>query len=104
MKCKEHLMNKQYQDLISTFSGDHNILLTSLLCTEKPDNWEECKHLIVCSTPLLTLEMAINRVTTEKRKKNEIPSPDQIQSALNYANEKKEQYLKHSSNKTLMSS
>lgn len=97
-------MNDQFQTLVSTFSGNHNVLLTSLLCTESPQAWEECKHLIVCSTPLLTLEMAINRVTIKGRDKRDIPTPEQIQKALDYANEKRVQYLKHINDNTLQTS
>lgn len=96
-------MDNQYQELISTFSGKHNLLLTSLLCTENPNTWEECKHLIISSTPLLTLEMAVNRITTKSRK-NKIPTPQQIQQALSYANEKRETYLKRIATEPLVPS
>ena len=88
-------MSDQYQELISAFSGSHNTLLTSLLCTENPTSWEDCKHLIVCPIPLLTLEMAINRVCAKGRKKHEIPTPEMIRKALTYANEKRMQYQNH---------
>ncbi|MDH5257200.1 MAG: hypothetical protein OEX07_04310 [Gammaproteobacteria bacterium] len=88
-------MNDLYQELVSTLSGKHNILLTSLLCTEDLDTWEECKHLIVCPIPLLTLEMAINRVSTRSGKRSTIPTPEEIKDALIYANQKRTQYLQH---------
>ncbi len=91
-------MNDRYQELISSFSGNHNVLLTSLLCTESTTTWAECKHLIVCPVPLLTLEMAVNRVRTGARKKNNIPTPEQIKEALNYASNKRVQYLANISN------
>ncbi|MDH3325270.1 MAG: hypothetical protein OEM38_00970 [Gammaproteobacteria bacterium] len=88
-------MNDQYQELISTLSGKHNILLTSLLCTDDPKTWEDCKHLIICPIPLLTLEMAINRVVAKESKTSPIPTPEEIRKALNYANQKRTQYLQH---------
>jgi len=94
-------MNDQYQELVSTLSGKHNMLLTSLLCTEDSGTWEDCKHLIVCPIPLLTLEMAINRVAVKDRKKSSIPTPEQIKLALNYANEKRTQYLQFIANDQL---
>jgi len=87
-------MNDQYQELVYTLSGKHNLLLTSLLCTTDLKSWEECKHIIICSIPLLTLEMAINRVTNKDQKTSPIPSPEQINDALNYAREKQRQYLR----------
>lgn len=94
-------MNNQYQELVSTLSGNHNVLLTSLLCTEDAATWEECKHLIICSTPLLTLEMAINRVINKEHKTSKIPSPEDIAKALNYANQKRNEYLKFHSKQLL---
>ena len=88
-------MNNQYQELIFTLSGEHNMLLTSLLCTKDPGAWDDCKHVIVCPIPLLTLEMAINRVTSKEHKTSSIPSPEQIKDALNYAKEKRTQYLRY---------
>ena len=85
-------MNAQYQDLVSTFTDQHNLLLTSLLCTDDPETWENCKHLIICATPLLTLEMAINRITCKENNRTLIPTPKQIQNALQYAQIKKQQY------------
>jgi len=86
-------MNSQFQDLVSTLSKGHSVLLTSLLCTENPTSWDDCKHIVVCPIPLLTLEMAINRVIVEKKKSGEIPSPEQIKTALEYAQTKRKHYL-----------
>jgi len=95
-------MSNQYQSLVSTFIGKHNLLLTSLLSTEDPKVWEECKHIIVCSTPLLTLGMVINRVITKENNSNGIPTPEQIQKALDYAYEKRTLYLQQMAKDTLM--
>ena len=84
-------MNKAYQELIASLSGQQQLLLTTLLSCEDTESWEQSKHLIVCPMPLLTLEMAINRVST--RTSDSIPSPKQIYDALNYAVLKHQQYL-----------
>jgi len=87
-------MNNQHQQLISDLSTDSTILLTSLLCTEDPNSWDEIKYTVICPLPLLTLEMALNRVISKDQKLPGTPPPQQINQALSYAKQKREQYLK----------
>lgn len=84
-------MEKLYQDLIATLSGQQNLILTSLLSATDQDSWEENKHIIVSHAPFLTLEMAVNRIT--QRKQNSIPSPNEIFQALEYAKNKQHMRL-----------
>lgn len=86
-------MNDQYQELISTLSKNHSLLLTSLLSTEDPLAWEECRHLVICPIPLLTLEMTIHRLHSGEEKRSSIPSPRDIQDAIKYAQDKYKHYL-----------
>lgn len=86
-------MNEQYQELISTLSKNHSLLLTTLLSTEDPVAWEECRHLVICPIPLLTLDMAIHRLNTGEEKRASIPSPSDIRDAIKYAQEKYKHYL-----------
>ena len=87
-------MINQHQQLISDLTSDSTILLTSLLCTEDPNCWDEIKYTVICPLPLLTLEMALNRVVSKDQKPPGTPTPQQINQALSYAKQKRKQYLK----------
>jgi len=76
-------MNKSLQELILDLPSSDTMLLTVLLNEIVPENWEKNKHLIICSAPKLTLEMAINDIAHYKH--NSIPSPKLIHDALKYA-------------------
>ena len=84
-------MEKSYQDLIAQLAGNQNVLLTTLISGNDPESWEESKYIVVSHTPLLTLEMAVNRVCF--REKKSPPSPAQIYAALEYAKKKSQQYI-----------
>jgi len=96
-------MNEQYQELIATLSKNHSLLLTSLLCTEDPVSWEECRHLVICPLPLLTLEMTIRRLNSDNDKTSSIPSPREIQDAIVYAQDKYKHYLLNVTKESLSS-
>jgi len=85
-------MDRAYQELYASLSGHYNVLLTSLLCCQDEESWQNSKHLVICSMPFLTLEMAIKRVTDLE--KHSIPSPSDIYKALNYAKKKHKQAIK----------
>ena len=85
-------MEKNYQELIAMLTGKQNLLLTSLLSGEDPELWEQSKYIIVSHNPLLTLEMAVNRVC--ERENNSVPTPNQIYKALEYSKAKSEQHQK----------
>lgn len=87
-------MEQYYQELVATLTGRHNILLTSLLSSDDPDSWEQSKYIIISHAPLLTLEMAVNRIC--QRRPNVAPTPAQIYAALEYAKKKNQQYAKNS--------
>jgi len=52
-------MNKSLQELILNLPHSDTVLLTVLLNENILENWEKNKHIIICTTPKLTLEMAI---------------------------------------------
>ena len=76
-------MNKSLQKLILTLPISDTVLLTVLLNENILEHWEKNKRLIICTTPKVTLEMAINK--TALCNHDSIPSPKQIHEALKYA-------------------
>lgn len=84
-------MNKKLQELIFNLPSNNIVLLTTLLSERNHENWENNKHLIVCNMPLLTLEMAVNKVGSLMQ--GVIPEPKLIHAALIYAQDERAQYL-----------
>lgn len=95
-------MNNQYAGLLNQLPIKHQSTLIALLSYVDSESWYNAKHLIVCSNPLLTLEMAINRISNRER--NEIPDCNDIAQALAYAEKKRIQSLELGSNFTTLSS
>lgn len=94
-------MDKNTRELIAQLSGQQTLLLTTLLSSDSPENWEDHKHTIVSHTPLLTLEMAVNRVC--RREHGIPPTPAQIYAALEYAKHKNQQFTKQPDTEALAS-
>ncbi len=86
-------MNYKLQELMSFLSINQSLTLTSILSVTDATAWEQTKHIIISTTPFLTLEMAINRISNN-RKRNSIPEPHHIYEAIKYASLKRKQYVK----------
>lgn len=84
-------MNTELQELMNFLSDSHNLTLTSILSVTDQFTWEQHKHIILSTAPFLTLEMAINRVSTN-RKRSSVPEPHLIFEAIKYASLKRKQY------------
>ncbi|MDX1811348.1 MAG: hypothetical protein R3240_05335, partial [Gammaproteobacteria bacterium] len=94
-------MDNNYQELIARLSNQQTMLLTTLLSSDNQETWNEHKHTIISHTPLLTLEMAVNRVC--QREHNTPPTPAQIYAALEYAKRKNQQFSKIKSSTAIAS-
>jgi len=86
-------MNNRLQELMSFLSTNQGLTLTSILSVTDATAWKQTKHVILSTTPFLTLEMAVNRVSNN-RKRNSIPEPQLIYEAIKYASLKRKQYIK----------
>jgi len=90
-------MNKMYSELLAPLPVKHQALILALLNSVDTESWYNAKHLIVCSNPLLTLEMAVNRINDRER--NDLPTCEDIQQALSYADQKRISSKKQKSEK-----
>jgi len=86
-------MNNKLQELMNFLSANQSLTLTSILSVTDAAAWEQTKHIILSTTPFLTLEMAVNRVSND-RKRNSIPEPQLIYDAIKYASLKRNRYMK----------
>lgn len=77
---------EQCKELYADLSSSSQRLLTLMISAPCAETWIEARKLVICSEPLLTLEMAVKRVSNKSIK--EIPDSFTIYRALRYAAER----------------
>ena len=82
---------EQCKDLFGDLSVSDQELIEQMLKSPCAETWEVARRIVVSPAPLLTLDMAISRVT-ENRKKG-VPDSFTIYRALDYAVKKHQNYL-----------
>lgn len=80
------------RDLCGILSPANQRLIEQMLDNPTHETWELVRRVIISPAPVLTLDMAVNRVSG-KRDGN-LPSPFTIYRALDYAIKKREHYLR----------
>ncbi|MDH5544092.1 MAG: hypothetical protein OEZ43_00780 [Gammaproteobacteria bacterium] len=79
------------KDLYGELSESNQRHITRLLQNPSAENWEQARRIVVSPAPLLTLDMAVSRVTETKL--NSFPDQFTIYRALDYAIKKHQHYL-----------
>jgi len=92
-------MSQKLQKFINHLSKSNGLTLTSILSVADENSWEQNRHVILSTTPFLTLEMAVNRISNN-RKRSSIPEPRLIHEAIEYVMEKRSQYAIYNNEKT----
>lgn len=79
------------RDLCGTLSDANQHLIESVLAQPCAQSWEMARLVVISPAPLLTLDMAVNRVSGKLG--DELPSSFTLYRALDYAIKKREHYL-----------
>ena len=86
---------EQCREFLSAMPEAQQSLVVRMLTAPTEDSWLHARKLVVSQTPLITLEMAVRRISNQPV--SEIPDPFTIYRALAYAVEKANHYQKRAS-------
>ena len=82
------------REIISSLSDANQQLVTKMLAAPNAETWDEARRVAISQAPLITLEMAVKRISNENEPVTAIPDPFTIYRALRYAAEKSVHYAK----------
>ena len=85
---------RKCQDLYGELSPSNQKLLQLMLSNPSEDTWFRARKIVVNPAPLITLEMAVKRVSNSSIR--EIPDPFTIYRALKYSIDKGELFKSRS--------
>lgn len=80
-------------DTFGRLSTANRNLLHALLRNPTEDTWVRAKSIVICPLPLMTLNMAVHRVSHRVRPADEIPDAFTLYRAIKYSLDKHAQFL-----------
>jgi len=83
---------EQCRDLYGSLSQQNQRVIEDMIIRPSFQTWELARRIVISPTPLLTLDMAVHRVT-EDASRNTLPDSFTIYRALDYAIKRHELYL-----------
>ena len=89
---------EKIRDMSGVLSVANQQLIEQMLDQPTLETWQQARHVIISPAPVLTLDMAINRIAGKRD--NRIPSPFTVYRALDYALKKREHYLRKPSSQS----
>jgi hypothetical protein len=86
---------EQCKELFDSLSEPNQKLIARMLTSPNTETWLEARRIVISSAPLITLEMAVKRISNSPV--SNVPDSFTIYRALKYASEKMEHYQRRPS-------